>query len=127
MNTAQEIILRWYFGTCELDIDEIDIFLAALGRGYSLGQEDALQLMGQYMRQSVTRSKGSEFEEIIEQLYRLSSHYEKIERSEKIVEGLLKLKKIAENERAGPLNERIKRVKVASVLSEIEKEIAILE
>lgn len=48
MNAAQEIILNWYLERCDLSRGEIDLFMGALGRGYSKREKDAVYLMAQY-------------------------------------------------------------------------------
>lgn len=121
MNAAQEIILNWYLERCDLSRGEIDLFMGALGRGYSKREKDAVYLMAQYTQQALAYSKGTEFEELVGLLYRLSEQYEIVERNEKVVEGFLKLKEIAATEKSGLMNERITRAKVQSVIDEIER------
>lgn len=91
------------------------MLMAALSKGYSLGQADAVALAKQYI--SLARAGAMEEEDrlVIETMYRFHVEYEGLSQDERTVDALEKVRAILKNQTSSPLSDRMTRTRLISI------------
>lgn len=119
MNDAAETAIRWYFTHNGIDPSEIDGFVAALRKGYALGEMDSLDIRDAVLEKALLAAEGTAHQKNIEDAVSLHIEIEDLASAKRRLVKIEQIGKLSQQALPSPIAERIVSMKIKDLIGKL--------